>query len=128
MSSTTSWGATLPPAAWPKVRINVDVSMMVRMTTSVTPKLLASSDRVDESNNIKSLYLLLVIMDFKIQTAEQGGLAGAGADALVVVLGGEALPAGLDAVVARHAQAAIKLGDFALKGGQALTLTQAEGV
>ncbi|HEY8878117.1 MAG TPA: leucyl aminopeptidase [Roseateles sp.] len=67
-------------------------------------------------------------MDFKIQTAELDGLAGAGADALVVVLGGEALPKGLDAVLARHAQAAIKLGDFALKGGQAITLTHAEGV
>ena len=67
-------------------------------------------------------------MDFKIQTAELDGLAGVGADALIVVLGGEALPQGLDAVVAKHAQAAIKLGDFALKGGQALTLTQAEGI
>ncbi len=67
-------------------------------------------------------------MDFKIQTAELGALAGVGADALVVVLGGEALPKGLDAVVAKHVQAAIKLGDFALKGGQAITLTQLEGV
>ncbi|CAM4019196.1 leucyl aminopeptidase [Roseateles saccharophilus] len=67
-------------------------------------------------------------MDFKIQTTELDGLAGVGADALVVVLGGEALPKGLDAAVAKHAQAAIKLGDFALKGGQALTLTQAEGI
>ena len=67
-------------------------------------------------------------MDFKIQTAELDALAGAGGDALIVVLGGEALPKGLDAVVAKHAQAAIKLGDFALKGGQALTLTQVEGV
>ncbi len=67
-------------------------------------------------------------MDFKIQTAELDALAGATADALVVVLGGEALPKGLDAVVAKHAQAAIKLGDFALKGGQALTLTHAEGI
>ena len=67
-------------------------------------------------------------MDFKIQTAELDALAGVGADALIVVLGGEALPQGLDAVVARHAQAAIKLGDFALKAGQALTLTHADGV
>ena len=67
-------------------------------------------------------------MDFKIQTAELDGLAGVGADALVVVLGGEALPQGLDAAVAKHAQAAIKLGDFALKGGQALTLTNVDGV
>ena len=67
-------------------------------------------------------------MDFKIQTAELGALAEVGADALVVVLGGDALAKGLDAVVAKHAQAAIKLGDFALKGGQALTLTHAEGI
>ena len=67
-------------------------------------------------------------MDFKIQTAELDGLAGVGADALVVVIAGDALPKGLDAVVAKHAQAAIKLGDFALKGGQALTLTHAEGI
>lgn len=67
-------------------------------------------------------------MDFKIQTAELDALAGVAADALVVVLGGEALPKGLDAVVAKHAQAAVKLGDFALKAGQALTLTHAEGI
>jgi leucyl aminopeptidase len=67
-------------------------------------------------------------MDFKIQTAELEALAGVGADALVVVIGGDALPKGLDAVVAKHAQAAIKLGDFSLKGGQALTLTQVDGV
>lgn len=67
-------------------------------------------------------------MDFKIQTAELSSLASVSADALVVVLGGEAPAAGLDAVVAKHVQAAIKLGDFALKGGQALTLTQADGI
>lgn len=67
-------------------------------------------------------------MDFKIQTTELDGLAGVGVDALVVVLGGEALPKGLDAAVAKQAQAAIKLGDFALKAGQALTLTHAEGI
>ncbi|MBW8847879.1 MAG: leucyl aminopeptidase [Burkholderiales bacterium] len=67
-------------------------------------------------------------MDFKIQTAELGALAEVGVDALVVVLGGDALAKGLDAVVAKHAQAAIKLGDFALKAGQALTLTHAEGI
>ncbi|MFG6466396.1 leucyl aminopeptidase [Roseateles sp. BYS87W] len=67
-------------------------------------------------------------MDFKIQTAELEALAGVGADALVVVLGGDALPKGLDAVVAKQVQSAVKLGDFALKAGQALTLTQADGV
>ncbi|MFN3862487.1 MAG: leucyl aminopeptidase [Roseateles sp.] len=67
-------------------------------------------------------------MDFKIQSAEVDALAGVAADALLVVLGGEALPKELDGVVARHVQEAIKLGDFALKASQALTLTQAEGV
>jgi leucyl aminopeptidase len=54
-------------------------------------------------------------MDFKIQTAELNSLAGVGADALIVVLGGEVLPKALDAAVA-------------LKAGQALTLLQAEGI
>ncbi|MGQ3051463.1 MAG: leucyl aminopeptidase [Roseateles sp.] len=67
-------------------------------------------------------------MDFKIQTAELDALARITADALVVVFGGEVLAPGLDTVVARHAQAAIKLGDFALKAGQALTLMQTDGV
>jgi leucyl aminopeptidase len=67
-------------------------------------------------------------MDFKIQTAELDGLAGVGADALVVVIAGEALPKGLDAAVAKQVQAAIKLGDFALKAGQVLTLAPVEGV
>ncbi|WP_457427197.1 leucyl aminopeptidase [Roseateles sp. P5_E7] len=67
-------------------------------------------------------------MDFKVQTTELDALATAGADALIVVLGGDSLPQGLDAAVAKHAQAAIKLGDFALKSGQAVTLTHAEGI
>ncbi len=67
-------------------------------------------------------------MDFKIQTAELDGLAGVGADALVVVIAGEALPKGLDAAVAKQVQAAIKLGDFALKAGQVLTVASVEGV
>jgi leucyl aminopeptidase len=67
-------------------------------------------------------------MDFKVQTTELDALATVGADALIVVLGGDSLPQGLDAAVAKHAQAAIKLGDFALKSGQAVTLTHAEGI
>jgi leucyl aminopeptidase len=67
-------------------------------------------------------------MDFKIQSAEPGALAGVPTDALVVVLAGEVLPEALDAAVAQHVQAAMKLGDFALKAGQALTLTHAEGI
>jgi leucyl aminopeptidase len=67
-------------------------------------------------------------MDFKVQTTELNALATAGADALIVVVGGDTLPQGLDAAVAKHAQAAIKLGDFALKAGQALTLTHPDGL
>jgi leucyl aminopeptidase len=67
-------------------------------------------------------------MDFKVQATELDALATAGADALIVVLGGDTLPQGLDAVVAKHAQTAIKLGDFSLKAGQAITLTQPDGL
>ncbi|MDR7334202.1 leucyl aminopeptidase [Roseateles asaccharophilus] len=67
-------------------------------------------------------------MDFKVQATEVNALATVGADALIVVLGGDSLPQGLDAAVAKHAQAAIKLGDFAIKAGQAVTLTQAEDI
>ena len=67
-------------------------------------------------------------MDFKIQAAEMDGLAAVSADALVVVLAGDALPKGLDAAVAKQAQAALKLSDFALKAGQTLTLLQPEGL
>ncbi|RZL33386.1 MAG: leucyl aminopeptidase, partial [Rubrivivax sp.] len=67
-------------------------------------------------------------MDFKVQTTGLEALATAGADALIVVLGGDSLPQGLDAAVAKHAQAAIKLGDFTLKAGQAITLTSADGL
>jgi leucyl aminopeptidase len=67
-------------------------------------------------------------MDFKVQATEMDALATAGADALIVVLGGDTLPLGLDAAVAKHSQAAIKLGDFAMKAGQAVTLTHAEGI
>lgn len=67
-------------------------------------------------------------MDFKIQTTALDALATVSADALIVVLGGDTLPQGLDAAVAKHAQAAIKLGDFSIKAGQVLVLTQPEGL
>ncbi|RZJ12822.1 MAG: leucyl aminopeptidase [Rubrivivax sp.] len=67
-------------------------------------------------------------MDFKVQATGLDALATAGADALIVVIGGDTLPQGLAAAVAKHAQAAIKLGDFTLKAGQALVLTQPDGL
>jgi leucyl aminopeptidase len=65
-------------------------------------------------------------MDFKIQTVD--ALAGVNADALVVVLGGDALPKDLDPAVAAAAQDAIKLGDLALKAGQVLVLSRVAGL
>jgi leucyl aminopeptidase len=67
-------------------------------------------------------------MDFKIQAAEASALAGVATDALLVVIGGDALPKDLDATVSGLAQDAIKLGDFALKSGQSLLLTRPAGV
>ncbi|MEO3691125.1 leucyl aminopeptidase [Roseateles paludis] len=65
-------------------------------------------------------------MDFKIQTAS--ALAGVSADALIVVLAGDALPAQLDKSVAALAQDAIKLGDWQLKAGQTIALTRPAGL
>ncbi|MDN3920428.1 leucyl aminopeptidase [Roseateles violae] len=67
-------------------------------------------------------------MDFRIQTASLDALAAINADALVVVIAGEALPAGLDAGVAALAKDAIKLGDFELKAGKTLTLQRPAGL
>ena len=47
-----SCGAILPSAAWPRFLMNMMVSTIVRITTSVPPKLRASSRRNVESNNI----------------------------------------------------------------------------
>ena len=65
-------------------------------------------------------------MDFKIQTAS--ALAGVSADALIMVLAGDALPAQLDKSVAVLAQDAIKLGDWQLKSGQTIALTRPAGL
>ena len=51
-SSMTSCGEMRPPAACPRFLMNMMVSTMVRMMTSVAPKLWASSRRNVESNNI----------------------------------------------------------------------------
>jgi len=54
MTSITSDGLTLPREAWPRVRMSIMVITTVTSTTSVAPKLRASSLRMDESNNIGS--------------------------------------------------------------------------
>ena len=57
-------------------------------------------------------------MDFKTLVAGPGGLASVPADALLVVLSGETLAAGLPQPLADAAQAALNAGDLALKAGQ----------
>ncbi len=67
-------------------------------------------------------------MDFRTQSASLDTLAGITADALVLLLAGDTLPAGLDAAVAAAIKDAIKLGDFELKSGKTLVLQRATGV
>jgi leucyl aminopeptidase len=67
-------------------------------------------------------------MDFRTQSASLDALAGVAADALVVLLAGDTLPADLDAAVAAAAKDAIKLGDFELKAGKTLVLQRVAGV
>ncbi|MDL5033891.1 leucyl aminopeptidase [Pelomonas sp. APW6] len=67
-------------------------------------------------------------MDFRTQSASLDTLAGINADALIVVIAGEALPAKLDKAVADAAKDAIKLGDFELKAGKTLLVQRAPGV
>ena len=67
-------------------------------------------------------------MDFRIQTASVDALAGISADALVIVLAGDALPKDMDAVLASLIKDAIKLDDFELKAGKTLTLQRPVGV
>lgn len=67
-------------------------------------------------------------MDFRTQSASFDALAGFNADALILVLAGDELPAGLDPVVAALVKDAIKLGDFELKAGKVLSLQRAAGV
>lgn len=59
-------------------------------------------------------------MDFKTQVAGAGGLAALGADALLVLIVGETVPAGLDRPLADLLAAAVKDGDFELKAGKTL--------
>lgn len=67
-------------------------------------------------------------MDFRSQSASLDALASHATDALVLVVAGDALPAGLDKAVAGLVKDAIKLGDFDLKAGQALTLVRPAGL
>ncbi|WP_310389917.1 leucyl aminopeptidase [Roseateles sp.] len=67
-------------------------------------------------------------MDFRTQTTSLDAMAGCNADALIVLIAGEALPANLDATLATLAKDALKLGDFELKAGKAIALQRPLGV
>jgi leucyl aminopeptidase len=67
-------------------------------------------------------------MDFNTVTPGKAGLAGAAADALLVVVTGTSLPTDLDVPLAGVLRAAVAEGDFALKNGQVLYVHRVEGV
>jgi leucyl aminopeptidase len=61
-------------------------------------------------------------MDFRHQIASAGALSGVAADALLVVIQGEAVDPMLDPVIAGIVQDAVKHGDFQIKAGRTLYL------
>ncbi len=67
-------------------------------------------------------------MDFKTLVTGPAGLAGVGADALLVVLAGTSAPAGLGEPLDGLVAAAVKDGDLALKAGQLLYAHRVAGV
>ncbi len=67
-------------------------------------------------------------MDFKTQVTAAAGLPGVTAEALLVLVAGNAAPEGLDAPLAATLSAAAKGGDFAFKTGQTLYVHQVAGV
>ena len=67
-------------------------------------------------------------MDFRSQLVSLDALSSHGADALVLVVAGDSLPASLDKSVAALIKDAVKLGDFELKAGQVLSLVRPAGL
>ena len=67
-------------------------------------------------------------MDFKTQVPGAGGAAAVDADALLVVVGGDSVPAALPKALVTACQQAVKSGDFALKNGRAAYLGAIPGV
>jgi leucyl aminopeptidase len=67
-------------------------------------------------------------MDFRTQAITPGATSRQGADALLLLLVGETVPAGLDEPLNAAVNEAIALGDFALKPGKQVYLRQVAGV
>ncbi|HET9644571.1 MAG TPA: leucyl aminopeptidase [Burkholderiaceae bacterium] len=68
------------------------------------------------------------IMDFRIQTAPAAGLAALAADALLIVVIGNAVPDSLEAPFAEILKDAVEQGDLQLKSGKSLYLHRVAGV
>ena len=67
-------------------------------------------------------------MDFNTHLATPATLSAVAADALLLVLVGDAAPAGLDKTLAALLSTAVSEGDFAFKSGRTLYLHGASGV
>jgi leucyl aminopeptidase len=67
-------------------------------------------------------------MDFKTHIGSASALATLATDALLVVIGGDKSPSGLDKALAAALDAAAKAGDFQFKAGQALNAYRVAGV
>src|SRR5205085_12525191 len=103
------------------------VRTIVRMTTSVPPKLRASSRRKVESNNIVRLFTARGIMDFAHRVAPAQGPGKIEADALVLVVAAGPLDGGLGAPLADLLGDAVAQGDLALTKGKTLYLHRPPG-
>jgi len=67
-------------------------------------------------------------MDFRTHLIASGGTGKLAADALLLILVGDAVPAGLDAPLAQAVGGAVAAGDFVLKPGKTAYLRQVDGV
>ncbi len=67
-------------------------------------------------------------MDFDALVPGKAGLAAVAADALLVLVGGAMVPAGLDKPLADALAHAVQAGDFAFKAGQMLYMHRVAGV
>jgi leucyl aminopeptidase len=67
-------------------------------------------------------------MDFRHQIASPSALASVVADALIVVVAGDAVDASLDPQLAAVLKDAVTAGDFQLKAGRTLYLHRSEGI
>src|SRR5687768_6042090 len=117
-----SCGLTLPRDAWLSVRIRVIVITMVTSTTSVAPKLRASSLRTVEWNNICGQACRAReqqrIMDFELKTLDLAAAAAEKCDVLAVLVT-EGFRPGKDPV-SRLVGAALSARDLEPKPGKLL--------